>query len=165
MKYSLLKVVLAATLLTTASLAVGTANAFELQTLEDERTNLHNYVGNGQWTVVMLWGANCKACEEEKPLLEAFHKKYKDSRAHAIGVSIDGIENIEYIRKNIAHHGTSYTNLAVLTDVFFWQFTQETGKEYIKTPTYLLYAPDGTLSGVKSGKLKFELLEQILEEE
>jgi len=165
MKYPLLNVVLAATLLATTWLAVGIAHAFELQTLENERTNLHNFVGDGQWTVVMLWGANCKACEEQKPLLEAFHNKYKDSRARAIGVSIDGMENIEYIRKNIAHHGTSYTNLAVLTDVFFSQFTQETGKEYLKTPTYLLYAPDGTLSGVKSGKLKFELLEQILEEE
>ncbi len=165
MKSSLLRVILTATVLTTASLVVSTTHAFELQTLDDERTNLNNYVGNGQWSVVMLWGENCKACEEQKPLLEAFHKKYKDSRAHAIGVSIDGIENIDYIRKNIAHHGTSYTNLAVLTDVFFDQFEQTTGKRYIKTPTYILYAPDGSIAGVRSGKLQFELLEQILKEE
>ncbi len=165
MKNSLLKLVLAAALLTTASLAVGTANAFEMQTLEDERTNLHNFVGNGQWTVVMLWSANCKACEEQKPLLQAFHNKYNGSRARAIGIFTDGIENVDYMRKNIAHHGTNYTNLAALTDVFHWQFKQETGKDYSITPTYLLYAPDGTLSGVKSGKLKFELLEQILSEE
>ena len=98
MKNTLLKIALSATLIATSSVAVGTANAFEMQTLEDERTNLHEYVGNGRWTVVMLWGANCKACEEQKPLLEAFHQKYKDTRAHAIGVSIDGMENIEYIR-------------------------------------------------------------------
>ncbi len=165
MKSSLLRVILTATVLTTASLVVSTTHAFELQTLDDERTNLNNYVGNGRWSVVMLWGENCKACEEQKPLLEAFHKKYKDSRAHAIGVSIDGIENIDYIRKNIAHHGTSYTNLAVLTDVFFDQFEQTTGKRYIKTPTYILYAPDGSIAGVRSGKLQFELLEQILKEE
>ena len=165
MKDALLKIVLAATLLITASLAAGTANAFELQTLDDERTNLHNFVGKGQWSVVMLWAQYCKACEEQKPLLEAFHKKYKDSRAHAIGVSIDGIENIDYIRKNIAHHGTSYTNLVVLTDVFYDQFEKETGKQYIKTPTYILYAPDGSIAGVRSGKLEFELLEKILEEE
>ena len=165
MKNTLLKIALAATLTATSSVAVGTANAFEMQTLEDERTNLHEYVGNGRWTVVMLWGANCKACEEQKPLLEAFHQKYKDTRAHAIGVSIDGMENIEYIRKNIAYHGTSYTNLAALTDVFNWQFEKETGVSYTRTPTYLLYAPDGSLAGVNSGKLKFEVLEQILEEE
>ena len=165
MKNTVLKTVLTATLFVASSFVISSAHAFEMQTLEDERTNLHNYVGSGQWTVVMLWGANCVACEEQKPLLEAFHNKYKDTRARAIGVSIDGVENIEYIRKNIAYHGTSYTNLAVLTDVFNWQFTKETGQQYTRTPTYLLYAPDGSLAGVNAGKLKFEVLEQILEEE
>jgi len=165
MKTTRLKAVLKATFFASAMFSVTAANAFELQTLEDERTNLNNYVGDGKWSVVMLWGENCKACEEQKPLLEAFHNKYKDSRAHAIGVSIDGIENIEYIRKNIAHHGTSYTNLAVLTDVFFDQFEATTGKRYIKTPTYILYAPDGSIAAVRSGKLEFELLEQVLKEE
>jgi len=165
MKLNLPKITLGASLLAASIMVVGSANAFQMQTLEDERTNLHQYVGQGRWTVVMLWGQNCKACEEDKPLLEAFHNKYKDTKAHAIGVSIDGMENLEYIRKNIAHHGTSYRNLAVLTDVFHQQFEKETNQQYRRTPTYLLYAPDGSLAGVRAGKLKFDVLEKILEEE
>lgn len=149
-----------------ALLIVSTAaSAFQMQTLQDTRSNLHDYVGDGRWTIVMFWGKDCVACEAQKPMLEAFHQKYSQSRAKAIGVSIDGMENIAYIRQNIAKHQTSYLNLAVLTDVFEWQFKQETGKQYRLTPTYLLYFPDGKLAGVRHGSMDFNVLEQILNEE
>lgn len=142
-----------------------TVSAFQMQTLQDTRTNLHDYLGDGRWTVVMFWERDCVACEAQKPLLEAFHQKYSGSRAKAIGVSIDGMEYLDYIQKNIARHQTSYPNLAVLTDVFHWQFEQETKKKYRLTPTYLLYFPDGKLAGVRHGSMDFNVLEQILNEE
>ncbi len=157
---TLFQLCIAATLVVSSA-----ASAFQMQTLQDTRSNLHDYLGDGRWTIVMFWGKDCAACEAQKPMLEAFHRKHKHSRAKAIGVSIDGVENIDYIRRNIANHQTSYLNLAVLTDVFEWQFEQETGKQYRLTPTYLLYFPDGKLAGVRHGSMDFNVLEQILNEE
>ncbi len=141
------------------------SHAFEMQTLQDKRTSLHNIVGDGRWAVVMLWAKDCVSCEEQKPLLESFHQKYKNSKAHAIGISTDGMQQIEYIKSNIARHNTSYTNLAALTDVFSWQFEQETGKAFRVTPTYLLYFPDGKLAGVRHGPIDFAVLEKVINEE
>ena len=135
---------------------------FLMQSLDGERVDLHDYVGNGQWTLVMLWTTDCIPCEEQKPMIEEFHSTYKDSVARVVGLALDGPSKQNEIDKLVAHHQPSYTNLVAFDDVFVRQFSEETGKSFSVTPTYMLYRPDGTLLGVHLGKVSREALDSVV---
>ena len=146
-----------------ASLLGGKAHAeFLMQSLDGNRVDLHDYLGKGQWTLVMLWTTDCIPCEEQKPMIEEFHNTYKNSSARVIGLALDGPAKQDEIDQLIAHHQPSYTNLVAFDDVFARQFKEETGKPYSVTPTYVFYRPDGNLLGVHAGKVSRQALDAVV---
>lgn len=141
---------------------VGQSQAFQLQTMDASRVNLNEYVGNGQWTLVMFWSTDCIPCEQQKPMIEAFHRDHAGRDARVVGIALDGLEARESIQSLIDRHHPSYPNLVVFTDVFHRQYRELTGKDFRATPTYLLYDPAGQLAGVRSGVIERELLESVV---
>lgn len=133
--------------------------AFLMETMEGERVDLHDFLGGNQWTLVMLWTTDCIPCEEQKPMIEAFHSDHKNDAARVIGLALDGPTKRAEIDKLIDHHRPSYTNLLAFDDVFARQFAEETGESYSVTPTYILYKPDGSLFGVHVGKINRQALD------
>jgi len=140
------------------------AHGFQLHGLNSERVNLNDYVGDGRWTLVMFWSTDCIPCEEQKPMIEAFHQQYHQSKARVVGIALDGMENFAGIDKLIKHHNPSYPNLVVFTDVFGRQYKELTGKKFRATPTYLLFSPDGKLAGSRAGKIELSLLQSVIAE-
>lgn len=136
--------------------------AFEMHTMSGERTNFLDRVGDGRWSLILVWSIDCIPCEEQKPMLEAFHQSHVNTDAQVVGIALDGIEEREALQAVIDHHQTSYENLVAFTDVFKRQFEEETGKNFRATPTYLLYSPKGELQGMHAGKLSREALESIV---
>jgi thiol-disulfide isomerase/thioredoxin len=143
-------------------LIASSANAFQLQSLKSERVNLNDYVGDGRWTLVMFWSTDCIPCEEQKPMIESFHRQHSDIDARVVGIALDGMENYAGIKKLVDHHKPSYPNLVVFTDVFYRQYKELTGKDFRATPTYLLYSPDGQLTGSRAGRIERSMLESIV---
>lgn len=153
------------TLLVTFSVSVLFAShthAFQLQSLEADRVNLDEYVGDGRWTLVMFWSTDCIPCEQQKPMLEEFHQDHHKTRAAVVGIALDGMENKAGIDELIELHDPSYPNLVVFTDVFQRQFKELTGKDFRATPTYLLYTPDGQLAGSRAGPIERDFIEGII---
>jgi len=144
------------------ALAANPVAAFQLQSLQAERVNLNDYVGDGRWTLVMFWSTDCIPCEEQKPMIEAFHRDHVNKDASVVGIALDGIDQIDAIEVLIDRHDPSYPNLVVFTDVFHRQFKELTGKDFRATPTYLLYAPDGTLAGARAGPIERKTIEDIV---
>ena len=145
------------------STGVASANAaFPVQSLAGERVDLHDYLGGGQWTLVMLWTTDCIPCEEQKPMIEAFHTDHINGYAKVIGLALDGPSKRAEIDRLIEHHKPSYTNLLAFDDVFARQFSEETGKRYTVTPTYILYKPDGSFFGVHAGKVSRKMLDSAV---
>ncbi len=140
----------------------GPASAFQLQELNADRVNLNDYVGDGQWTLVMFWSTDCIPCEAQKPMIEAFHRDHSGKDAQVVGIALDGIKYIDGIKQVMSRHDPSYPNLVVFTDVFHRQFKELTGTDFRVTPTYLLYAPDGSLAGTRAGSIERELLESVV---
>lgn len=145
-------------------LAIGASPvlAFQLESLQSERVNLNDYVGDGRWTLVMFWSTDCIPCEEQKPMLEAFHQDHMNKDAAVVGIALDGIDQLDEIEVLIKRHDPSYPNLVVFTDVFHRQFKELTGKDFRATPTYLLYAPDGSLAGARAGPIERQTIEEIV---
>ena len=140
-------------------------SAFQLETLDGQRDNLMQYVVDGRWTLVFLWSTDCIPCEEQKPMIQAFHSKYADNTAAVVGLVLDGHDHMAEIEKVMSRHKPSYPNLVVFTDVFSQQFNELTGKEFRVTPTYLLFQPDGTLAGVHTGPISEEALVAVVTKE
>lgn len=154
---------LLATILVLAVALSPSANAaFLMQTLTGDRVDLHDYLGNGKWTLVMLWTTDCVPCEEQKPMIQEFHTAYKDTKAEVIGLALDGPAMQSEIDALIEHHQPDYTNFVTFDDVFASQFKDETGKAYSVTPTYLFYRPTGELLGVHMGKVSREALDAVV---
>jgi thiol-disulfide isomerase/thioredoxin len=110
----------------------------------------------------MFWSTDCIPCEEQKPMIESFHQQHHKMDARVVGIALDGMENYAGIRELVDHHNPSYPNLVVFTDVFHRQYKELTGKGFRATPTYLLFAPDGELTGSRTGKIERSMLESIV---
>lgn len=159
---SLLSMTRRASLLVLLLLLATQSHAFQLQSVDGKRVELDDYVGRGLWTLVMFWSTDCVPCEEQKPMIEAFHHDHAGSDARVVGVALDGIEMHDEIQRLIDKHQPSYVNLVVYTDVFHRQYKKMTGKDFRATPTYVLYDPSGQLVGVRTGPIERALIESIL---
>jgi len=136
--------------------------SFLMQNLRGEKVDLHAYLGQGQWTLVMLWTTDCIPCEEQKPMIQDFHNSHVESNARVIGLALDGPDKQNEIEKLIEKHQPNYVNLITFDDVFPRQFEEQTGKTFSVTPTYVFYKPDGELMGVHVGKVSREALESVV---
>ncbi len=136
-----------ASLFAFSSLHANTSKNKELlvSDFEENRVDVKDYVGDGRWTVVMLWQLDCIPCEEQKPAVEAFHKKYKSSSAHVVGLVIDGHDYMPEIKAFVDKKPTAFPSYVVLGDVFNEQIEKETGKLFPAAPGYLIYTPSGEL--------------------
>ena len=150
--------------LTLVSMLLGTgfAHAFQLQSMDASRVDLNDYVGGGRWTLVMFWSTDCIPCEQQKPMIEAFHHDHEAVDARVVGIALDGMEARAEIQKLVDRHNPSYPNLVVFTDVFHRQFKELTGKDFRATPTYLLFDPSGELAGARTGMIERAELEAVV---
>lgn len=139
------------------------AHAFLVSDFEGNRVELGDHVGNGRWTVVMLWQLDCIPCEEQKPAIEAFHNRYKSSSAHVVGLVIDGHEYMPQIKKFVDVKPTAFPSYVVFGDVFNDQIMEETGKQFPAAPGYLVYAPDGELKLKLNSRININELIDYLE--
>lgn len=138
------------------------AAAFELQRLDGVRTNLNDHVGDGKWTLVMLWTTDCVPCEQQKPMIGEFHDAHVDHDARVVGMALDGPDALPEILALVEHHDANYPTLVAFDDVFGAQFAELAGKNFRATPTYLLYAPDGRYVGTHTGPVERAKLEGIV---
>ena len=151
-----------ATVVMLFTFAAGSAHAFLMQNLDEERIDLNDYVGQGRWTLVMFWSLDCIPCEKQKPMIEAFYQDHKDMSANVIGVALDGPKYESEIEARIEKNQTSYNNFIAYDDVIYKQFLEEVGKPYGATPTYVLYKPDGTIKGMHTGPIAREALDAVV---
>ena len=143
-------------------LGSGWAQAFQLQSMDASRVELDDYLGGGQWTLVMFWSTDCIPCEQQKPMIEAFHHDHEATDARVVGIALDGMEARAEIQKLVERHNPSYPNLVVFTDVFHRQFRELTGKDFRATPTYLLFDRSGNLAGTRIGMIERAALEAVV---
>ncbi|MGI9303940.1 MAG: TlpA family protein disulfide reductase [Gammaproteobacteria bacterium] len=136
---------------------------FELRTLDGEPATLNDYVGKGQWTLVMLWATDCPVCKKQKPEISSFHNKHKNSDANVIGIALDGYENIDDIRAYLREHQPSFPSVVGDLALVAFNYQAVTEEPLLGTPTYLLFNPKGELIGNNAGPLRPEAIEIFIE--
>lgn len=153
---------LALALVTSLATAYASTNDIQLKSLSKKNTSLNKLVNDGKYTLVMVWSTDCVACEEQKPMIQAFHKDYSETKANVIGIANDGMSLIRDIKKLVNKNKPSYPNFVASPKSFFSEFEIATGKKFRATPTYVMFNPDGEIMGVAVGQITREQLDQIV---
>jgi thiol-disulfide isomerase/thioredoxin len=135
----------------------------DLLTVDGERLDEGPAVGNGKWTLVMIWATDCPICKQQKPVISAFHDKHKDVDAAVFGIALDGRPGLQEVRDYLDEHVVSFPNYVGEYPVIAINYQELTEEDLRGTPTYLLFDPEGELQGNNPGPISVEAIERFIE--
>lgn len=133
----------------------------ELRGMDGKPRNVNELIGKGKWTIVVVWAHDCLLCNREIHQMSEFHKERKDKDAIVLGVSIDGMEQIQLARDFVAVHKLPFVNLVAEPEVSV--MAKFDSARFVGTPTHYFYDPKGRLVGRKIGPLPRKDLEEFIE--
>ena len=135
----------------------------ELLSVDGEDAAIHPGIGQGKWTLVMLWATTCHVCETDKPLFSKFHDKHKDDgEIEVFGISIDGHQKMPEVQEYLAKRNVSFPN-SVGEFLTVGSSMVNIAEEPLRgTPTYLLFDPTGEIKGVHAGHLPPDKVELFI---
>jgi len=111
---------------------------------------------------LMLWATNCHICEIDKPVMSAFHDKHKETDATVFGISIDGHDSLPAVQSYLERHDVNFPN-SVGEFLTVGSSMLDIAEESLRgTPTYLLFNPEGEITGVHAGHLEAEHVENFI---
>lgn len=140
-------------------LAAGAAAPSIVLKDQDGKTrNVSEFIGQGKWTVVAVWSADCPICRREIHHMAFFHDEHKKSDAQVLGLSIDSEAGRAKALGFIDDHSLSFPNLIGDPDVA----AALGGGMFIGTPTYYVYSPDGKLAAQRVGAVTLQQMEDLL---
>ncbi len=111
----------------------------------------------GKWVLVNYWATWCMPCIKELPELEAFHNKYKETKAVVLGMNMESIEP-DRLRAFLKERSVTYPNIQV-------EVSMETPfGSVFGMPTSFLINPKGEIAARESGMLSAKLIEDYIEQ-
>ena len=145
-----------------AQAAPGRVPDIALPDLSGALHSLDEYIGQGRWVVLNIWGPGCPPCREEMPELVSFHEDHRDRDAIVLGVAVD-FPSLGPAKRD---------QVAIFVDDHFISFPVLLGEGKIVpafgggplqgVPTSLIFEPGGTLVARQVGTVTQELIESFM---
>lgn len=139
-------------------LALAAGPDIRLKDIEGKEHNVNEYIGQGKWTVVVAWSADCPICRRDIYHMTFFHDEHRKKNATVLGLSVDGFDNRAKARGFIEDQSLNFPNLigepedaSRLSDAMF-----------IGTPTYYFFSPEGKFMAQRIGPVTQQQAEQII---
>jgi peroxiredoxin len=136
----------------------------EVKTLDGRTTTLPEHFDQGKWTLVMVWSTYCRICRTEYPGMSDFHDRHKDTDAKVLGISVDGYDQIEYVREYVKNSPMTFDSLIGEPITIASIYKAATEEPFTGTPTYLMFNPKGELVAHNPGQLRVEAIETYIRE-
>lgn len=133
--------------------------------LKDFDGNTHkltDFTGHGKWTVVMFWASDCRVCNAEIGQYIQFNQAHKDKDASIIGVSLDGESGLPAAREFVKRHNVTFPNLVGSAQEVAGLYQSLTGSDWVGTPSFLVYNPQGKLMAAQAGAVPTALIEKFI---
>ena len=143
------------------SSAYGSSPEMTLSDLSGRQLPLSQYVGQGQWTVVVIWAEDCEICNAEIETLDLFHKEHNNKDARVLGVSIDGKDKITLARDFVKRHDLTFPNLIIEPEM--GEILKFGGGNFIGTPTFYIYTPGGEIVASQAGAVPVHIIEEFIQ--
>jgi len=156
--------------LTGATVIAGTASTIIEQEhpfaglidLDGQQLTAPPVIGQGQWTLVMIWATDCHICKVQKPLISQFHDAHKDLDANVFGIALDGRQGLNEVNQYLNDHVVSFPNFVGDYPSIAISYQKLTEESLLGTPTYLLFDPSGELKGNNPGPIGVEAIEKFI---
>lgn len=148
------------------SLLVTTANAaldISLKSIDDSSPKLSEYIGQGKWVILNVWGTRCPPCLEEMPELASFHDAHKNKDGIVVGIAID-FPSFGYAKKDevIAFVEDYLIEFPILLSDS--RITEKMGLGRLEgLPTSYLFNPAGDVVGMQVGGITEKILTDFIE--
>lgn len=120
--------------------------------------NVNEFLGQGRWTVVAVWSADCPICRREIYHMTFFHDEHKNRDADVLGLSVDGFENRRKAQQFSDDQSLNFPNLLGTRK----DASRLSGAAFIGTPTYYFFSPEGRFLTQRVGAITQETAERIL---
>lgn len=125
---------------------------------------LSDFTGKGKWTIVMFWASDCRVCNAEIGQYIRFNDKHKNQDASILGVSLDGQSGIKAAQGFVQRHAVTFPNLVAEPEAIVSLYQNLTGNDWVGTPSFLVYSPDGKLQAAQAGAVPPALIEKFIKE-
>lgn len=147
--------------LVVAALMVSTAAwSAPLHDIEGRARSLADYAGQGHWLVVMIWASDCLICDAEAPAYARFQAQHGDVRV--LGISMDGAAQRADAERFVREHHLNFPNLIGEPEDVAGLWVEQAGQDWVGTPSFLIYGPDGRLRAQRTGRVRPERIEQFI---
>lgn len=100
-------------------------------------------IGDGEWTLVVLWASDCHVCKAQKPMLSALHARRAATGVTVLGIALDGREGLPEVRRYLAVHRAEFPNYVGEYPIVAVEFQKLLDGGLRGTPTYVLFDPAG----------------------
>lgn len=137
-------------------LAIAAAPDIVLQDLSGKPRNVKEFIGNGKWTVVSVWSADCPICRRDIYHMTFFHEEHKNKDAQVLGISVD--DDRKKAQGFVDDQGLNFPNLVGGPN----DASRLGNGRFIGTPTYHFFAPDGRYMTTRVGSLTQTQAEEII---
>jgi len=136
------------------------AFAIDLVDTNGRPDRLNSTVKTNGWTLVMLWAHDCVPCERQKPLIEKYYRLNKARGFSVVGISTDAKSLRHKATETYRASKTSFTNYYFEGENFSESYDRFTGRDFLGTPTYMVYDPNGKLRGTHTGTVNKDMLDK-----
>lgn len=140
------------------ALAMAAGPDVKLQDIEGREHNVNEYIGQGKWTIVAVWSADCPICRRDIYHMTFFYDEHRKKDATVLGLSVDGIGNRDKARGFIEAQSLNFPNLIGEPE----DAGRLSGAMFIGTPTYYFFSPEGQFMTQRIGPVTQQQAEQIL---
>ena len=133
-----------------------------LEGIDGKRHLFSEYIGQGKWTVVNIWGPKCPPCREETPDLVQFYDTHHTSDATVVGIAIDFPSYGYAVKQEVADFAEDFMidYPLLLSDS---TITEKLGLGHLEgLPTTYIFTPEGEVIGVQVGAVTKKILEDFL---
>ena len=141
-------------------LAMAAGPDVKLQDIEGREHNVNEYIGQGKWTIVAVWSADCPICRRDIYHMTFFHDEHRKKDATVLGLSVDGIGNRDKARGFFEAQSLNFPNLIGEPE----DASRLSGAMFIGTPTYYFFSPEGRFMTQRIGPVTQQQAEQLLSE-
>jgi peroxiredoxin len=148
-----------------AVLILGTASAYAggLSNFNGKPRTIADYTGHGKWLVVMIWAHDCAVCNRDVGQEVAFYERHRKKDATVLGISLDGKEYHKQAVDFIHRHKVTFPNLIGEPEDVAALYTEYTGNNWVGTPTFLIFDPNGKIRAEQVGATSANLIEKFIE--
>ena len=145
-------------LLMLPGMVLAAAPDIRLKDMDGKDHSVSEYIGQGKWTIVVVWSSDCPICRRDIYHMTFFHDEHRKTDATVLGLSIDGEAGRDKAKAFVNDQSLNFPNLLGEPG----DPGRLSGTMFIGTPTYYFFSPEGKFMTQRIGPVTQQQAEEVI---